>query len=86
MLRLISRTKTGEFFKRGEWTKDANEAQAFPDVPTAFAACAKHKLKGVELYFWFDSQGHFLSVPLCDDPATPEGTKEGTHQARAQAR
>ena len=53
--RLLRNTKTGEYFRAGQWTRDENLAQRFDGPSEALDTCFEFGLRGVELVFKSDS-------------------------------
>jgi len=51
---LIRNTRTQHFFGNGVWTADWTEAQNYPDIKSATAACARYHLKDTELVAQFE--------------------------------
>ncbi len=45
MKRVIRDTKTGMFFKDGNWTEDFDQATNFDSIPEAVRACSRYALK-----------------------------------------
>jgi hypothetical protein len=49
MRRLLQSVKTGEYFREGQWTPDAAQAQHFSNSGEVIETCLRHHLTEVEL-------------------------------------
>jgi hypothetical protein len=56
MKRLLRRRASREYFKKGGWTNNPEEAQSFADVVEAAQTCARYGLSDVELALRFDAR------------------------------
>ena len=63
---LIRNTRTQHFFADGVWTADWTEAQNYPDIKSATAACARYHLKDTELVaqFELEPEGYDTGSPV----------------------
>lgn len=64
MRRLLRNSKSGEYFKAGQWTQDERLAQSFHGPTEAIGLCVRLRLKDVELVFKSDSGQPDVSVPI----------------------
>ncbi len=65
--RVIRNIKTLEFFSKGSWTLDSDQAQDFPDTREMLVTCAEYHLRDVELalHLGYEPPGTCdISVPL----------------------
>ncbi len=49
MRRIIQDVRSREYFRSGQWTADAGQAQEFPDSGKVIDTCLKYRLRDVEL-------------------------------------
>ena len=49
MRRIVQNAKTGEYFRDGQWTPDAAQAQHFSDSGKAIETCLQYHLTDVDL-------------------------------------
>jgi len=64
MVRVIRDTKTGEYFKKGEWTSNFDDAQQFEGIPAILKTCVALELKDVEMVLRVDPERPDLRVPI----------------------
>jgi len=64
MVRVIRNVKTGEYFKRGKWTRNFDEAQKFEGAPDVLKVCAALKLENVEMVMRIDPDRPDVRVPI----------------------
>ena len=64
MVRVIRNVKTGDYFKKGKWTPNFDEAQKFKGAPEILKLCAALKLEDVEMVIRVDPARPDLRVPL----------------------
>jgi hypothetical protein len=62
--RVIRHTRTGQFFREGQWTPKFEEATLFT-VREALAACKKYDLKDTELVLHFGETQFDIATPIC---------------------
>jgi hypothetical protein len=67
VVRVIRHAKSGEYFTKGKWTPDFNQAQTFEGVTEVIAVCSTLKLKDVEMVLRIDPERPDIQVPIPDD-------------------
>lgn len=65
MKRVIRDTKTGKYFKAGDWTEDFDQATNFDSIPEAVRECSRYTLKNTELVLFFGHKKMDVAVPIC---------------------
>ena len=66
MVRAIRNVKTGEYFNKGKWTPNYEEAQKFDGVAMVVKVCAALQLKDVEMVMWMEPDHRELRIPIPD--------------------
>ena len=64
MVRVIRDLKTGEYFKKGDWTPRFDDAQPFQGVSEIVRVCLALKLTDVEMVMRIDPERPELRVPI----------------------
>src|SRR5712671_1452698 len=75
--RLIRNLRTCEYFLGGQWTRDPNLADHFPDAGKVVEACIRHHLMDVELVLELNTEpsGIFEThLRLLDQPGAGSNT------------
>src|SRR5258705_13141970 len=75
--RLIRSLRSCEYFRGGQWTRDPNLADHFPDAGKVVEACIRHHLMDVELVLELNTEpsGIFEThLRLLDQPGAGSNT------------
>ena len=56
MRRLVKSLRTQEYFSQGNWTREASQAQHFPNAGNAIDTCLRYHLTDVELVLQLNAE------------------------------
>src|SRR5438874_1192519 len=64
--RQIRNSRTGQFFKNGNWIANADDATNLVSISDAVRACSRYGLKETELVLTFGRKEFDIAVPICN--------------------